>query len=69
MAQPSGMLALERIGPLATFDRADTWVEHPYKEGVVLVGDAAATTDPTYGQGYVSDRAGCAGATGFPAQS
>jgi len=38
-------------GPLATFDGADTWVEHPYKEGVALVGDAAAATDPTYGQG------------------
>jgi 2-polyprenyl-6-methoxyphenol hydroxylase-like FAD-dependent oxidoreductase len=38
-------------GPLATFDGADTWVEHPYKEGVVLVGDAAAASDPTWGQG------------------
>jgi len=26
-------------------------VEHPYRDGVALVGDAAATTDPTYGQG------------------
>jgi 2-polyprenyl-6-methoxyphenol hydroxylase-like FAD-dependent oxidoreductase len=39
------------IGPLASFDTSDTWVEHPYRDGVVLVGDAAATTDPTYGQG------------------
>lgn len=38
-------------GPLATFDCADTWVEHPYKEGVVLIGDAAAANDPTFGQG------------------
>jgi 2-polyprenyl-6-methoxyphenol hydroxylase-like FAD-dependent oxidoreductase len=38
-------------GPLATFDGADTWVDHPYKEGVVLIGDAAATSDPTWGQG------------------
>jgi 2-polyprenyl-6-methoxyphenol hydroxylase-like FAD-dependent oxidoreductase len=38
-------------GPLATFDGADTWVEHPYKEGVVLIGDAAATSDPSWGQG------------------
>lgn len=35
------------VGPLATFDGADTWVGHPYKEGVVLVGDAAAASDPT----------------------
>jgi 2-polyprenyl-6-methoxyphenol hydroxylase-like FAD-dependent oxidoreductase len=39
------------IGPLASFDSSDTWVEHPYRDGVALVGDAAATTDPTYGQG------------------
>jgi 2-polyprenyl-6-methoxyphenol hydroxylase-like FAD-dependent oxidoreductase len=39
------------IGPLASFDVSDSWVEHSYRDGVVLVGDAAATTDPTYGQG------------------
>lgn len=39
------------IGPLASFDVSDSWVEHPYRDGVVLVGDAAATTDPTFGQG------------------
>lgn len=38
-------------GPLASFDASDHWVEHPYRDGVALVGDAAATTDPTYGQG------------------
>jgi 2-polyprenyl-6-methoxyphenol hydroxylase-like FAD-dependent oxidoreductase len=36
---------------LATFDGAEVWVEHPYKHGVVLIGDAAATSDPTWGQG------------------
>jgi menaquinone-9 beta-reductase len=39
------------IGPLATFDGADTWVEHPYKDGIALIGDAAAASDPSYGQG------------------
>jgi len=39
------------VGPLASFDVSDTWVEEPYRDGVVLVGDAAATTDPTFGQG------------------
>ena len=39
------------IGPLASFDVSDSWVEHPYRDGVALLGDAAATTDPTYGQG------------------
>ena len=38
-------------GPLASFDGADNWVEHPYRDGVVLIGDAAATSDPTWGQG------------------
>jgi 2-polyprenyl-6-methoxyphenol hydroxylase-like FAD-dependent oxidoreductase len=39
------------IGPLATFDGADTWVESPAAGGVVLIGDAASSSDPTYGQG------------------
>jgi 2-polyprenyl-6-methoxyphenol hydroxylase-like FAD-dependent oxidoreductase len=38
-------------GPLATFDGADTWVEHPYRAGVVLIGDAASSNDPCFGQG------------------
>jgi 2-polyprenyl-6-methoxyphenol hydroxylase-like FAD-dependent oxidoreductase len=38
-------------GPLASFDASDDWVEHPYRDGVALLGDAAATSDPTYGQG------------------
>lgn len=38
-------------GPLATFDATDVWVETPYRDGVVLIGDAAATSDPTWGQG------------------
>jgi 2-polyprenyl-6-methoxyphenol hydroxylase-like FAD-dependent oxidoreductase len=39
------------LGPLASFDGADSWVTHPYCDGIVLVGDAAATSDPTHGQG------------------
>ena len=39
------------IGPLASFDVSDNWVEHPYRDGVALMGDAAATSDPTFGQG------------------
>ena len=39
------------LGPLATFSGADTWVEHPYRQGVALIGDAAATSDPSFGQG------------------
>lgn len=38
-------------GPLATFDGADSWVDHPFRAGIALIGDAAATCDPTWGQG------------------
>jgi menaquinone-9 beta-reductase len=39
------------VGPLATFDGADRWVPHPYRMGVALIGDAAAATDHSFGQG------------------
>ena len=39
------------VGPLATFEAADFWVEEPYKDGVALLGDTAASNDPTWGQG------------------
>src|SRR5262245_53251941 len=42
---------VKSMGPLATFDVSESWVEHPYRDGVALLGDAAATTDPTFGQG------------------
>jgi 2-polyprenyl-6-methoxyphenol hydroxylase-like FAD-dependent oxidoreductase len=49
---PRDALAAARVaGPLATFEGADAWVAHPYRDGVALLGDAAATTDPTWGQG------------------
>ena len=38
-------------GPLATFEGRTTYVESAYCHGVALVGDAAANTDPTWGQG------------------
>ena len=38
-------------GPLATFTGDDTWVDHPYRAGVALLGDAAGVSDPTWGQG------------------
>jgi 2-polyprenyl-6-methoxyphenol hydroxylase-like FAD-dependent oxidoreductase len=39
------------VGPLATFEGADVWVDQPYKNGLVLVGDAAAANDPCFGCG------------------
>ena len=38
-------------GPLATFEGRTTWAESAFRNGVALVGDAAANTDPTWGQG------------------
>ena len=38
-------------GPLATFNGADSWAPHPYKDGIALIGDAAAMSDPSWGQG------------------
>jgi 2-polyprenyl-6-methoxyphenol hydroxylase-like FAD-dependent oxidoreductase len=38
-------------GPLAAFSGADVHVPHPAREGLVLVGDAAACSDPTWGCG------------------
>ncbi|HEV8574351.1 MAG TPA: FAD-dependent monooxygenase, partial [Dehalococcoidia bacterium] len=38
-------------GPLATFSGAESWVDHPHREGIALIGDAAAQSDQTWGQG------------------
>lgn len=48
---PAAFEGASPAGPLATFDGADSWVAHPYTQGVALVGDAAAATDPNWGQG------------------
>lgn len=44
-------VSAETIGPLASFDAADRWVDHPYRAGIVLIGDAAAASDPCFGCG------------------
>ena len=41
-------------GPLATFSGADSWVDHPYRDGVALIGDAAAQSDQTWGRAWRS---------------
>lgn len=48
---PEYLVGAAQAGPLATFDCAETWVEHPYKDGIAIIGDAAANSDPTWGQG------------------
>ena len=50
-APPSVFEGVRAIGPLASFEAADTWVDHPYVRGVALLGDAAESTDPSWGQG------------------
>ena len=48
---PAHVEGARPIGPLATFDAAHSWVDHPYREGIALVGDTATSSDPTWGQG------------------
>lgn len=49
---PEAWLAkVQPAGPLAAFEGADSRVDHPYRDGVALVGDAAATSDPVWGCG------------------
>lgn len=38
-------------GPLAEFNGADHWVNQPARDGVVLIGDAATSSDPNWGSG------------------
>jgi 2-polyprenyl-6-methoxyphenol hydroxylase-like FAD-dependent oxidoreductase len=45
---------LEQLTPhgvLATFDGAFTWIDHPALGNYALIGDAASTTDPVWGNG------------------
>lgn len=48
---PEWVQGARMAGPLATFDCADRWVDHPYREGIALIGDAAASSDPSFGCG------------------
>ena len=38
-------------GPLGSFDGAHRWTAGPAREGIVLLGDAAAASDPAWGCG------------------
>jgi len=39
------------IGPCLVYPNHDTWIDAPYADGVVLIGDAAGRNDPITGQG------------------
>ena len=43
--------AIRFEGPLASFEGASWWVDSPYRDGVALIGDAAAAADPCFGNG------------------
>ena len=48
---PSTIWKAKAIGPLASFNGAAYWVSQPYKQGIALIGDAAASSDPVWGEG------------------
>ncbi|MBI2153230.1 MAG: FAD-dependent monooxygenase [Candidatus Rokubacteria bacterium] len=50
-APPEWYRDAEVAGPLAAFEAADIWVEHPHRQGVALIGDSAAASDPSWGCG------------------
>lgn len=39
------------VSPCIGYPNYDAWVDHPVREGVVLIGDAAGRNDPIIGQG------------------
>ena len=45
------VVSTRAVGPLASFNGAAYWVPQPYKQGVALIGDAAASSDPVWGEG------------------
>jgi menaquinone-9 beta-reductase len=50
-AQPEWFEGAELAGPLAAFEGACRWIDHPYRAGVALIGDAAGASDPAFGMG------------------
>lgn len=42
---------LAPFGLFASFDGAHRWITHPTRDGCVLIGDAAAASDPVWGNG------------------
>lgn len=50
-ADPAFYAHARVAGPMAGFAAEDHWVEHPYRNGIALIGDAASCCDPSFGQG------------------
>jgi 2-polyprenyl-6-methoxyphenol hydroxylase-like FAD-dependent oxidoreductase len=52
MPMPAGWFdGARQRGLLASFNTSSSWVDHPARDGLVLIGDAAGVSDPTYGSG------------------
>jgi menaquinone-9 beta-reductase len=49
---PAWLDRARQAGPLATFEGADAWVEHPYQEGVALIGDPRPRPIPLGGRAW-----------------
>ena len=45
------LCAARPCGPCHSYPNADSWIDLPVADGVVLIGDAAGHNDPTIGQG------------------
>ena len=45
------VMAATPAGPCAAYPGDDTWIDAPYIDGVILIGDAAGHNDPIIGQG------------------
>lgn len=45
------LLAGSPAGPVLSYFNNDTWIDQPFSEGVVLIGDAAGWNDPIVGLG------------------
>lgn len=43
--------AARAVGPCRSYPSQDAWIDEPYVEGAVLIGDAAGYNDPIIGQG------------------
>ncbi len=51
VASPGRFAGIQQAGPLAFFPNQCTWSTHLTGNGIVLVGDAAGSLDPTQGHG------------------
>ncbi len=49
--QSEAIAAGRPAGPCRTYPSQDAWIDQPYLEGAVLIGDAAGYNDPIIGQG------------------